>query len=145
MGFCIDPWVSNYWINGLAVGFVKRYRCVQIGIRGAPLNTLVSECRDKQGPLWVLVNSKATHGSWLKSFDIERHKLNSNPQFIMKLKDAHAILKKVVGKDFSQIFTPQQLNQISNNTTNKGVVGQVLELSLGLTNNSTPSILLMVN
>ena len=54
----------------------------------------------------------------------------------MKLKKARAILKKVAGKEFSQIFTPQQLNQISNNTTNKGVVGQVLELSLGLTNNS---------
>jgi len=82
------------------------------------------------------VNSKPTRGSLLKPFDMQRHISNSNQQAIMKLKKARAILKKVAGKEFSQIFTPQQLNQISNNTTNKGVVGQVLELSLGLTNNS---------
>jgi len=51
------------------------------------------------------------------------------------LKDGHAALRKFVGKEFRFIFTQNELLTIKK-SQNKGIVGQLLERSIGLPNSS---------
>jgi len=41
MGFCSDPSVSNYWINGFAVRPFRRYRGNHWWLHGAPIQFLL--------------------------------------------------------------------------------------------------------